>query len=72
MLFNSEWEKGNRGCNSKKVVEKIKHQQKNSIPEHSLPAPGVGGIISESSGSSGIGLRSGFFEARSLSPYKDF
>jgi len=33
-----------------------------------LPTNGV----SETSGSSGIGLRSGFLEARSLSPYRDF
>lgn len=44
----------------------------NEIPEHIIPAPGVEGVISGTSGSSGIGLRSGFLEAMSLSPYKDF
>ena len=45
---------------------------KKTLPGHilwtRLPTNGV----SETSGSSGIGLRSGFLEAMSLSPYKDF
>ena len=45
---------------------------KNTLPgcilRMRLPTNGV----SETSGSSGIGLKSGFFEAMSLSPYKDF
>lgn len=55
------------------MVERIKpKQEKNKIPERIVPAPGAEGVISETSGSSGIGLRSGFLEAMSLSPYKDF
>lgn len=42
------------------------------VPDHILQGPGAEGVVSETSGSSGIGLSRGFLEAMSLFPYKDF
>lgn len=41
-------------------------------PEHVLWVQSARAVISETSGSSGIGLRSGFLDAISLFPYKHF
>lgn len=41
-------------------------------PENFLRTHGTEGDISQTSGSSGIGLRSGFLDAISLSPYRVF
>lgn len=53
------------------VKRKDKQQEQAKIPEYGLRTLGRAGDT-ETSGSSGIGLRSGFLEAMSLSPYKDF
>lgn len=58
----------------KEQKEQSKIKVKPKLPVRSAPAFGESGDETEerTSGISGIGLRRGFLEAISLSPYKDF
>lgn len=70
--WHNEEKRGRKESEMATKREKRCNVTKNMLPGYTLrtrlPSKGA----SEASGSSGIGLKSGFLEATALSPYKDF